>query len=208
MQMENVLTWLGTFPGVIGSLVATRNDGHVLARAFPDEYTPAGLEAAAEAVADAAAGLQKSLGCVENVAFRYGDLEVLGRLAEGTMLMVLARRRLLGQQVLVALSVAERTLARLRANELRPAPTVDKVSLPIAEHAPWQALPVPASASPVETPPLLARQTAATPPPSEPVAAQAEQSLPGGRGSADNTSTEGGQAGGEGDLTPWCNLCP
>lgn len=111
-QVERVLSWLGSIPGVAGSLVAD-SEGRVLVRAFPPHYSSALLEDAGRAFADSAIGLEPAIGSVEMADFRFGEVRLLARTMPGAMLLVLCTDVVNQQLLHISISVAVRKLTQM-----------------------------------------------------------------------------------------------
>jgi predicted regulator of Ras-like GTPase activity (Roadblock/LC7/MglB family) len=117
--VQTVLNQLNALPGVVGSLVCDA-DGQVLAQAFPPAFEPASLLSAAQAVAEATAGLETVTGEAGLLDLRYAQGRmVVRRLADASLLLLCAPSMNL-QPVAISVSAALPRLEKLLARRGEP----------------------------------------------------------------------------------------
>jgi len=112
--MDAILQKLNTVPGVIGSLVCSR-DGAAVAWAFPPLFDISLLEGVAAAVADLASGVLGAAGPADLVDFRYGDGRVVVKPLRDAFVLLLCTRKVTLEVLTISLNVAKAQLEPLMA---------------------------------------------------------------------------------------------
>lgn len=141
--MKPALSLLASVPGVAGSIVCDWQ-GRLLGHALRSPFEASVLEEVSRSVADGALGLGLEPGSSGMLDFRYREARIVVKALPRAMLVVLCRRAVNVQLVLISASVIAGKLARLEA----------------AVPAQAAATPGPAPAAP---PPALAQATPAPP---------------------------------------------
>ena len=119
-SMETVLKQLNSTPGVMGSLICDP-EGQVVAQAFPP-IDAVLLRDAAMALVDSITGLEKLIGAVGALDFRYGEARLVAKPIPGATLLVLCSKsvnlELLGMALAVVIKKigSPETIARAKAD--------------------------------------------------------------------------------------------
>jgi predicted regulator of Ras-like GTPase activity (Roadblock/LC7/MglB family) len=112
--MQAVLTQLNSLPGVVGSLVCTR-EGRVLAQVFPAVFDPGAIDEAARTLVDGATALSLGSEKDDQLDLRFRDVRLLAKPFAAQWLAVLSGRTTNLQMLILAMKAAIARIDKLEA---------------------------------------------------------------------------------------------
>ncbi len=110
--MENLLPQLNSVPGILGSMVCSR-EGQVVGFSFPRIFDLEMMKEAASILADSSVGLETITGSIGLIDLRYSDSRIIIKPTQKAFLLLMCSKNVNLQLLVISCSVAAHKIEKL-----------------------------------------------------------------------------------------------